>query len=194
MDFNSYVYSVKAARRLFESAKGVKVRDRDVLVIFEDGHTESHPKAIFKKHFAEYRKQLGQQLQNAWQNSETHWSVGIYQVQVELDRLVCNCQDYKNQQLIGIKRPTCKHAYAILLQLGCNSLTEFMEGKTKASTLPACCRECPLSQFMDGDRDRGRYLCGGSILGDLVVRGHHKPSPLCKKVIESHYQKAQFAS
>jgi len=181
MDFNSYVYSVKAAKRLFENAKGVQVRDRDVLVTFEDGHTESHPQAIFKKHFAEYRKQLGQQLQNAWQNSETYWSVGIYQVQVELDHLVGNCQDYKNQQAVGIKRATCKHAYAVLFQLGCNSLSEFIHQKSKPSTpikskeeaiLPSCCRDCPLSKYIDGDRDRGRYLCGGSILGDLVVKGH----------------------
>ncbi len=198
MDFNSYVYSVKAAKRLFENAKGVQVRDRDVLVIFEDGQTESHPQALFKKHFAEYRKQLGQQLQNAWQNSETQWSVGIYQVQVELDRLICNCQDYKNQQAVGIKRATCKHAYAVLFQLGCNSLSEFIHQKTrvttdpqKEGTLPSCCRECPLSKHIDGDLDRGRYLCGGSILSDLVVRGHHKPSLLCQKAIQSYYRKAR---
>lgn len=128
--FKDYVFSKAAATRIFgKKAESVKVDGDRVSVFFDDGLIETTTTAKFKQHFAEHRREQGKKLTPKRNFFTCDWYVNGYTVDVKPDRLDCCCQDWKTQNRIGISRPTCKHCFAVLNKLGCNSLAEYLEGK-----------------------------------------------------------------
>lgn len=56
-----------------------------------------------------------------------------YKLQVFFDKVICSCPDFANQvHALGTMRVCCKHSYAVLSKLRCNSLREWIE-KNKPS-------------------------------------------------------------
>jgi hypothetical protein len=132
------IYSVSAVRRIFNIAAGVAVRmERWAFVVWiniSGQRTRFVSFADFKRHFVDRRKSEAQSLsvsrvanfgnifnvQNPDKNS-------FYQVYVTADKVVCGCDDYRNQDtFLDGKRRCCKHGYAVLRVLGFNSLHEYL--------------------------------------------------------------------
>ena len=132
-----FIYSKIAATRIFgKQAQAVTVERDRAVVTFTDGSTATTSSAEFKKQFAENRRLAGEAISDVQQiNDVTYRVKGEYTVSVFPDCLECDCQDWLNQLEVGIKRPCCKHCYAVLNQLGCTSLAEFVE-KQKTAPKP----------------------------------------------------------
>lgn len=88
---------------------------------------------VFKVHFAERRKEEGQKMiVTPWKKEEGFYSVlgskgNVYHVATTGSHLICNCEDYKNQQQFLKGRRCCKHGYGVLFHLGFNSLQDYID-------------------------------------------------------------------
>ena len=145
MDLNHLIYSKVTAARIFgKQAQAIELdRDRAV-VTFTDGTSAIASTAQFKQQFAENRRQAGKAITDVKQINEFTYRVkGQYTVSVFPDALECDCQDWHNQLEVGINRPTCKHCYAVLNQLGCTSLAEFVKTQEAPSTPSKAKKESP---------------------------------------------------
>lgn len=49
-----------------------------------------------------------------------------YKINHFTDKLVCNCEDYKNQIDFNIEKPLCKHGYAALMFMGYSSIENYI--------------------------------------------------------------------
>lgn len=128
--FTNYIYSKAAASRIFaKKVISVEVERDRVRCQLWDRTDRTLTTAKFKQHFAERRRKQGKTLEAKRNFFTCEWHVNGYTVDVKPDRLDCCCQDWETQKRIGISRPTCKHCFAVLNKLGCNSLAEYLEGK-----------------------------------------------------------------
>ncbi len=131
------LYSVSAVRRILGIAQNVSIRIQNFAFVIWVHVSGSRPtfisKAVFKAHFAEHRQAASKGLtatqhidqprcftvRNESRNS-------LYQLQAKRDRILCGCDDYKNQiQFFG--RGCCKHGYAVLSLLGFERLSHYIE-------------------------------------------------------------------
>jgi hypothetical protein len=132
------VYSASAVRRLLSLAAETCVVVREwafcVWVWVRGQRPQFWSKKLFKQHFVDRRKaQAKSLLVSRVANFDNIFSVQnpaknrFYQVCVTADKVVCGCDDYRNQDafLTGKKR-CCKHGYAVLKVLGFNSLNEYL--------------------------------------------------------------------
>jgi len=181
MDFNSYIYSKAAATRILGTEVVNTVPDGQYPRIWcwlpKGQKAVSVPKSKFKEHFAEHRRQQGKALSPMLApEDDSIWYVSKYKVTVHPDHLSCSCKDWKSQSAIGINRPTCKHCYSVLYQLGCNSLAEYLEKNSEArdsseatnqqdrephaSSSLADCSSCKYAQKMPSlFTEKQRYFC-----------------------------------
>jgi hypothetical protein len=132
----SYIYNRKSAERIFEKdVKRVDIYTNAILVVFEKGQGSPRfvSKAVFKKHFAEYRKSSSRQVFVSYQPlygyfraPSSHNIQEAYRIELYPDHLECSCKDWEVQEQLGIAKPTCKHCYAVLDYIGCNSLADYV--------------------------------------------------------------------
>lgn len=132
------IYSAAAVRRLLGLAANALVVVREwfsVVWVWVAGRSPRFmSKKKFLQHFADHRRNESKGLvvskvvnfdnifsvQNLLKNS-------FYQVYKTVDKVVCCCDDYRNQDtfLEGKKR-CCKHGYAVLNYLGFQSLGDYL--------------------------------------------------------------------
>jgi hypothetical protein len=132
------VYSAAAVRRLLGLAADAMVIVREwafcVWVWVRGQRPQFWSKNKFKQHFADHRKAQATRLSvSRVANFDSVFSVhnvtkrSFYQVYVTADKVVCGCDDYRNQDaFLEGKRRCCKHGYAVLQFLGFNSLREYV--------------------------------------------------------------------
>ncbi len=129
------LYSVSAVRRLLGLGDRVSIQIREfgwVIWVWVKGLRPTFiSKKLFKKHFVDRRKAEARSLlvtRNVFNvNSYTVRNENkdtVYNVSLTTNAAACECEDYRNQnQFFG--RGMCKHGYAVLGQLGHNSLKDF---------------------------------------------------------------------
>ncbi|MEB3282341.1 MAG: hypothetical protein VKK42_25820 [Lyngbya sp.] len=107
----------------------------EVLVLLKNSQVKRVSVAQAGKHFVESRKERAKFLKTQQHHQHGRfWMVsssggkGSYQVELKLDKAICNCEDYKNQIEAFNGRAACKHVYAVLTELGCSSLSEYING------------------------------------------------------------------
>lgn len=135
---SSLIYSAAALRRMwslfYRRLTELHVREwRWVVWVWVPGYRPTFvPKAEFKHHFVEWRREAAQALRVvAWLEFAGYYTVhndakgSAYVVEVSDQAVACTCDDYKNQvKFLG--KGCCKHGYAVLGQLGFDSLGEYL--------------------------------------------------------------------
>ena len=133
---SNIVYSVAAVRRLLGLASSVKVVLKEfacVVWVWVKGQRPTFiSKALFKQHFAEWRKAQSKGLKvterldrpNAY-TVRNEYKDSTYIVETLANGVCCPCEDFKNQ-LEFLGRGCCKHGYAVLAHLGFGSLREYI--------------------------------------------------------------------
>lgn len=136
----NYLYGFKAAQRIFsdKEIKKLEVFTNCILIVFEKGYGSPKfvSKNVFKKHFADFRKESAKQCYVSydpllgWFNAPASHNIQeSYRIELFPDRLSCTCGDWKTQLELGFAKPTCKHCYAALNYIGFNSLRDYVESK-----------------------------------------------------------------
>mgnify|MGYP006431892677 FL=1 len=142
--FSNLVYTCAAASRItgedIVSIAYERLHDR--YWCFPEGKNAIPVASVkFKEHFAEWRRQRSKGITDIKQvNDYTYRVKGKYTVSVFPDCLECDCKDWLKQDEAEIKKPTCKHAYAVLDHLGCSSLADFIQ-KQKAPSVPTTAKK-----------------------------------------------------
>ena len=128
------IFSKRAAQRILGTAiKLVKVVNRAVLVVYwqEDKWvSQFFSRQLFLNHFAEWRRQKGRAVTIRRGNVQDGIWVAEgkqdYLVIVKDDLMMCECEDFANQEQFGFKVSCCKHIYAVLGQLGYSSVRGYL--------------------------------------------------------------------
>ena len=130
------VYNRKAAARLlnveYDSVEFVYVADNYVLVGLYNTSVKL-AKEQFKQLFVSDRQARSKSL-TVTQNigNPTQYTVRNednghrYKVQIKPDSIYCECADY-HKQIEALGRGCCKHSYALLNELGYNSLENYIK-------------------------------------------------------------------
>ena len=135
------LYSVSAVRRLLGLGDRIAVKIREfgwVVWVWIQGKRPTFiSKKAFKQHFVDKRRAAARGLvvtRNAYQSCS--YSVrneakdSSYKVILGATAIACECDDYKNQtEFFG--RGCCKHGYAVLHQIGFNSLKDYINNACK---------------------------------------------------------------
>jgi hypothetical protein len=131
---NHLIYSVSAARRIFQVPASVKVRVRKFWRCVWLSVAGQRPRfvslAIFKAHFAQRRMQAAQpltvsKLEPYLFTVTNPAKAKRYAVVVLKKGPVCECEDYRNQALL-LGKGVCKHGYSVLTALGFGSLSAYL--------------------------------------------------------------------
>ena len=136
---SNLIYSAAALRRMwglmYRRLHEIQVREWwSVVWVWVPGYRPRFvPKAEFKRHFVEWRRQAARALRVvAWSDPATgRFTVhnrekgSSYVVEVSDHEVSCTCDDYSNQ-LKFVGKGCCKHGYAVLGQLGFSSLGEYL--------------------------------------------------------------------
>ena len=135
---SNIVYSAAALRRmwclLYRRLTEIHVREWwRVVWVWVPGYRPTFvPKAEFKNHFVEWRREAAQALRVVlWATDSQRYTVhndakgSAYVVDVFPAAVTCTCEDYQNQFTFWGKG-VCKHCYAVLLRLGYGSLREYL--------------------------------------------------------------------
>jgi hypothetical protein len=130
----NYFFSVKAAERItHKKVKKVALwRNGAVLVHFKDGKINTVDPLDFQRDFVDFRQRqsrdiLLSRITRTLYACKSAVHEKVYSVVIEPDRLRCNCKDWEIQLEEGLQRPCCKHCYAVMRNLGCNSLQDFLK-------------------------------------------------------------------
>lgn len=130
------LYSASAVRRMFGVAAGVAVRIQKFAFVLWVHIAGQRPRFVslsaFKQHFVNRRKAAAKALTVTPSAFQAHIFTVLneskgsrYTVQAFKGGVLCNCEDFKNQaQFFG--RACCKHAYAVLFQLGFTDLRDYI--------------------------------------------------------------------
>ena len=130
------LYSSAAVRRLLglQSSAQVQIREffRVIWVWVKGKRPTFLSKAVFKTHFAEWRKAQARGLKvterldrpNAY-TVRNEYKESTYIVETRADGVFCECKDFNNQ-LTFLGRGCCKHGYAVLNSLGFGSLRDYI--------------------------------------------------------------------
>jgi len=130
------LYSASAVRRLLGLAAGVSIRIQNFFHVIWVHVTGQRPtfisKQTFKRHFAEHRQAAARALtatRDVFQpqifrvRNESKGT--FYTVKTFTGGVLCDCEDFKNQsQFFG--KACCKHAYAVLYELGFTDLRDYI--------------------------------------------------------------------
>jgi hypothetical protein len=130
------LYSAAAVRRLLGLRSSAQVELKEfarVVWVWVKGQRPTFiSKAVFKQHFAEWRKSQSRNLKvterldrpNAY-TVRNEYRDTTYIVETLADGVFCHCEDFNNQiQFLG--RGCCKHGYAVLRHLGFGSLRDYL--------------------------------------------------------------------
>jgi hypothetical protein len=126
------IYSKTAASRMLNCLPhqvSIEVWDKIILAKARGSRPRFMSKRAFQQHFVEIRKQKAFDVV-LYQQSDTEWlaqsqdSKTYHNVEVTSDRIICTCEDYRNQQQI-LGNACCKHIYCLLFQNGFDSLRDF---------------------------------------------------------------------
>jgi hypothetical protein len=135
IDPKRFIFSYAAVARMLgikpSLVKKVEVWFNCVFVIVRGRRPRFWKKSVFSNHFANWRKEEGSKLyavrtadnQFLVESSKKH---KYYHVEALHQAIVCNCDDYQNQQKI-LGTGCCKHGYAALELLGFERLSEYIE-------------------------------------------------------------------
>jgi len=132
----SILYSVSAVRRLLGLGDRIMVKIREfgwVVWVWIQGKRPTFiSKKAFKQHFVDRRKAEAKGLvitQNIFESCSyavrNEVRNSVYKVNLRDDAIACECDDYKNQ-VAFFGRGCCKHGYAVLNQIGFNSLKDYL--------------------------------------------------------------------
>lgn len=126
------LYSIKNAIKITGKViKKLEVWARCIYVTFENGQTRFISKSAFFNLFHQPRKERAQNLYISHYGQSLYQVEGFnrnfYFVELDKDRIICECKDYREQQVDpNIKYPICKHGWRALNYIGCNSLSEYI--------------------------------------------------------------------
>lgn len=132
---HQYFFSVRAAERITnQPVQKVSLwRNGAILVHFKNGKLNMLDPDSFKRDFVDFRQQQSRQIA-AQKITPTRYSCAStthphqhYAINIEGDRLQCSCKDWIVQEEEGLRRPCCKHCYAVLREIGCDSLQDFLK-------------------------------------------------------------------
>lgn len=139
------LYSAAAVRRLLGLRSSVSVQLKEfakVIWVWVKGQRPTFiSKQVFKRHFVEWRKSQAVGLKVTERlDLANHYTVRnlrkdtAYVVESRSDGLFCTCDDLNNQ-LEFFGKGCCKHGYAVLAQLGFESLASYITAR-KVVVLP----------------------------------------------------------
>ncbi len=135
---NHLLYSLSAAARILgvppHQVGRLEVWPNVVFCVVS-GRARFMSKQAFRTEFAEFRKRSSLEIRvKQWASDQTRFTATNPQNQhqhslrVYPDHVACNCDDYARQvQLLGSRQVMCKHGYAVLRELGLDSLRSFMQ-------------------------------------------------------------------
>jgi hypothetical protein len=140
------LYSVSAARRILGVAHNGAIQIQPfayVIWVWANGQRPTFiSKKVFKQHFVDRRKAQASALQVAQRlNVANQFTVrneakdSVYVVQVLPTQLLCECEDFKNQQQF-FGKAACKHVFATLNHLGFSSLADYIEANQSGGYQP----------------------------------------------------------
>lgn len=135
----SYIYSKKAACTILNRKDVIKVEiwGNCCWVRFAKGSPRFVSKKAFTALFARNRQIAGQGIAEV--GAVEHIQGGsftvisqsvndVYNVELDVDHLECNCKDYSIQRDdLKLRKATCKHAYAVLYTLGYSTLSDYIK-------------------------------------------------------------------
>lgn len=126
------IYSITNAIKITgKLIKKLEVWARVIWVTFENGQTRFISKTAFWELFHKPRKERAQALhishygQNLFQVEGSNQN--SYFVELDKDKVICECMDYKQQELADIKNPICKHGWRALNYIGFDSLSSYIQ-------------------------------------------------------------------
>lgn len=129
-----YFFSVRAAERITnQKVKRVSLwRNGTVLIYFKNGNINVADPLEFQQDFVDFRQQRSREillsrLTKTLYACKSAAHDQVYSVVLEADGLRCNCKDWEIQSEQGIEHPCCKHGYAVLRSLGCDSLQDYLK-------------------------------------------------------------------
>jgi hypothetical protein len=130
---NQLLYSLGAARRITGRAvQQVRVFRNAIWLHIEGERPTFLSKRHFKAHFVEWRIQRSHLLKVTQRLDQPHCFTvhnanrdTAYYVEARPDGMYCTCDDFHNQ-LEFFGRGCCKHGYAVLNSLGCQSLEQYL--------------------------------------------------------------------
>lgn len=138
---NKLLFSKTATARILNVERfmieRIQVWDKTIWVKMRGEKPQLISQNIYFNHFVTYRQKNSTNL-IAIKEDTAKWQVINPQketwniVNLVGDRLTCTCEDYKNQINI-LKRGCCKHCYKVLNEIGCHSLSDYVNkvNKTK---------------------------------------------------------------
>jgi len=130
-----FIYSYAAVARMLgikaSLVKKVEIWFNCIFVIVAGRRPRFWKKSVFSNHFADWRKKEGSKLYAIKSSSnkflvESSKKNKYYYVEAWQKDIVCNCDDYQNQQRI-LGTGCCKHGYAALKLLGFERLSQYVE-------------------------------------------------------------------
>ena len=155
---HNLIYSIAAAQRILGIKTGLYKVEEWVHVVWVHGagFCRFMSKKLFKKHFADRRKEEAKNVNFYTENNidfTAYGNSGSYAVKALDKEVTCTCEDYKNQSRF-LKRGVCKHGYAALNHLGFNSLQDYIERDRTYQRIP---HDAPL-YIPPRQRVRGRSV------------------------------------
>lgn len=132
---NNLIFSIAAAQRILNIKSGIYQVQEWAWCVWVRGKNfcKFFSKKVFYKHFANYRKEQSKEvdiIQNPQDENEfTAISTSnLYKVEAQSDRVICECEDYKNQSKF-IGTGICKHGYAAISILGFETLQSYLDAR-----------------------------------------------------------------
>jgi len=131
-----YVYTRSAAQRITNrEIEKLEIWRYCCLVKPRNQRPTFISKKSFKEDFAQSRKKRASEIGVTHQKINTKlFTVNSsrdifhnYSVIAKEDHLYCDCPDQDRQRELNITPAMCKHGYAVLMTLGCNSLKEYIQ-------------------------------------------------------------------
>jgi hypothetical protein len=128
-----YIYSITAAVKILGRKDILKLEiwARIIFVKFKNGQGRFMAKKDFWIEFHRSRKERAREL------VVSHYGNDLYQVSSQSrldpyfvslnDDIQCECKDYEEQAKAKFKHPMCKHGWALLNNLGFNSLSSYIQ-------------------------------------------------------------------
>ena len=131
------IYSKAAAARIlnldYTLIKSIEVWNKIVLIKVQDQKAKFVSKKDFKQHFVDWRKARSYSLKaTPYIYNQELFTVfnphkdNSYQVSLQAEELICNCQDWANQKEL-LSKACCKHCYSVLNHLGYSSLKDYID-------------------------------------------------------------------
>lgn len=120
----SLLYTRAAAQRITgRTVERIEVWAIAIQVIPKHGSPRLYSKKIFRRHFADFRKERGSKIthEHIQQIHPRRWAIQscsdpskFYAVEWKNADLICSCKDYRLQAEANFRIKCCKHIYAVL--------------------------------------------------------------------------------